>query len=122
MVVRGRVGPSGAWNQYAEREMEWWSIGVMGKPTCLSAARICGEKITDFLASQARQEMRAPVELFAGGKRGREKFAKVRIVTARFAKGLTDQARKSAIVRTVTGGINFLRKLRGAKSGNSTSY
>ena len=43
-------------------------------------------KITGCLASQARHEMGAPMELFAGAKRGREKSAKVRIVSRKCAK------------------------------------
>jgi hypothetical protein len=72
--------------------MEWWSIGVMGKPTCLAVARIFAGKITDCyakfhessrkfaqirpvnprcLASQARHKLDAPSGLFAYAKRGR---------------------------------------------------
>src|SRR5260221_10265094 len=49
-----------------------WSAGVLEYwgTRLQEAARIFVEKITDFLASQARHEMGAQVELFAGAKRG----------------------------------------------------
>ena len=71
-----RVEPSGAWNPYRK-----WSVGVL---ECRRDATCYG-----FFGFQARHEMGAPMELFAGAKRGREKVEKVR----------TDQGRKSSIVR-----------------------
>ncbi len=70
-------------------EAHGWSIGVLGAEAagigaCGWRARNYAEKITDFLASQARHEMGAPMELFAGAKRGRESsdcFTKVRDVS-----------------------------------------
>jgi hypothetical protein len=72
------------------------------------------------LASQARHEMGAPGELFAGAKRGQEsarKFGLFHEVTRSFTKVRTDQARNSAIVRIITGGTSFLRssQFKGAK-------
>ncbi len=69
-----------------------------------------GRTVTGCLASQARHEMGAPVQLFAGAKRGRESsdcFTKVRESPRSFTKVRTDQARKSAMLRIVTGKAYF---------------
>ena len=85
-------------------------------PTGLKRAAVRGsgrEKSAKSLASQARHETDAPKELFAGAKRGREssrKFGLFHKGPRSFTKVRTDQARKSAIVRIVTGGSFFLWK------------
>src|SRR6267142_712711 len=76
--ARWMVRPSGAWKSYGK-----WSVGVPGSDA-------------KSLASQARHEMDAPKELFAGAKRGRvvtRKSAKLRESPRRFTKVRTDQGR-----------------------------
>src|SRR5882724_4534704 len=78
--------------QAGEREMEWWSIGVMGKPIYLAAAWICVGKITDCLASQARHEMGAQWSyslarnVVAKVRESSDCFTKVREVSRKFAQ------------------------------------
>ena len=70
-------------------------------------AELCGKS----LASQARHEMDAPLELFAGAKRGRvvaRKFGLFHESARKFTKVRTDQARKSSMLRIVTGEALFL--------------
>jgi len=57
----------------------------MGKPTCLAVARSFAEKVTGF-------------------------YGKVRESPRSFTKVRTEQGRKSAMLRIVTGGTNFRRE------------
>ena len=59
------------------------------------------------LASQARYDMGAPEELFVGAKCGPRKFGLLRESSRSFTKVRTDQARKSSMLRIVTGGTHF---------------
>src|SRR5216684_507486 len=82
--------------------MECRSFGVLGakNPALPRWVRIFAGKSAGCLASQARHEMGAPVELFAGAKRGREKSVEVRIVSQKCAK-FHESPRKFAQIRAV---------------------
>ena len=77
-------------------------------PTGLKRAAVRGsgrEKSAKSLASQARHEMDAPKELFAGAKRGRvvtRKSAKVREVARKSAKVHESSHRSGPWLRDVT--------------------
>src|SRR5260221_182042 len=78
--------------------------------SAMGSTRIGARESGVFLASQARHEMGAPVGLFAGAKRGPERYAKVRIVSRSYAKFHESSHRSGPWLRDVThcyGGDQF---------------